>query len=231
MSGAHSVAASTGLVAVVESLLERGADPQVAQGGSPIPLCLAIMRKKTEVVDLMLDGSASITTFHDSCVSWPLYTALTCRDIGLAQRIVRFEITRSEFPTETLDLWAAILDSRVAEVTSALNRGVSPNKSTPSSPGSPRGLTSLHWAVVEWQRQGYNTFTLEQYGAIVRRLLEHGADSNLRDADGKTALQRAEAKGRVWAAVASLVARTGARVGSSLAGCKLDLLRTGGRRG
>jgi len=228
---ALQLAASRGPKEVVRLLLEHGADPQAARGNAPIPLCLAISRNETEIVDLLLDHSAGRISFHDTCASWPLHTALTRRNTDMAKRLIRFGATGSEFPVETLTLWTAILDSNVADVTAALKRGVSPNTPTPTSPGSPGGLTSLHWAVVEWQHRGYNTFTMEQYGAIVRRLLEYGADASLRDADGKTALQRAEAKGRVWAAVASLIARTGARVGSSLAGCNLDLLRTGGRRG
>lgn len=47
------LAASIGLVEVVRLLLDHGADPQAAQGDSPIPLCLAIMENKMEVVDLM----------------------------------------------------------------------------------------------------------------------------------------------------------------------------------
>jgi ankyrin repeat protein len=224
------LAASIGLVALDGRLLEHGADPQAAQGESPIPLCLAILKKNMEVVDLMLDRSVSGITLHTSCASWPLYTALTCRNIGLAQKIVCLGVTRGEFPTVTLELWAAILDSDVAEVTSALEQGARPNTPTTSSPGSPGGLTSLHWAVVEWQRQGYYAFTMVRYGSIVRRLLEHGADASLRDADGKTALQRAEPKGRVWAAMASLIAKSKTRAVPTLADCNLDLLRTGGRR-
>jgi ankyrin repeat protein len=136
-----------------------------------------------------------------------LHTALTRRNTDMVKRLIRFGVTGSEFPVETLTLWTAILESNVADVTAALKRDVSPNTPTPTSPGSPGGLTSLHWAVVEWQHRGYNTFTMEQYGAIVRRLLEYGADASLRDADGKTALQRAEAKGRVWAAVAIFYGR------------------------
>jgi ankyrin repeat protein len=224
------LAALNGLEAVVRLLLDYGADSQAAQGESPIPLCLAIMSDKREVVDLLLDRSANHKVYHESCASWPLRTALACGNIDLAQRITCFGVIGSEFPTEVLTLWMAVLDSNVADVTSALKRGVSPNASTPSSPGCPSGLTGLHWAVIEWQHRGYNTFTMEQYGAIVRRLLEHGADADLQDAEGKTALQRAEPKGRVWAAMTSLIAKSGTRVGSSLAGCNLDLLRTGGRR-
>jgi ankyrin repeat protein len=200
------LAALNGLKALVRLLLEYGADPQIAQGESPIPLSLAINSNKTEVVDILLEHSASQRTFHDSCASWPLYT------------------------TETLNLWAAILASNVADVTSALQGGANPNASTPSSPGCPGSLTSLHWAVVEWQHRGYNTFTLEQYGAIIRRLFEHGADYSLHDAEGKTALQRSEAKGRVWAAVASLIAKTRKGTEANEEGCNLGLLRTGGRR-
>lgn len=98
------LAASIGLRAVVGMLLERGADPLAAQGDSPIALCLAITKQKMEVVDLMLDRSAHGNTFHDNCVSWPLYTALTCRNFGLARKILCYRFARSEFPTETLDL-------------------------------------------------------------------------------------------------------------------------------
>jgi hypothetical protein len=111
-----------------------------------------------------------------------------------------------------------------------LEQGARPNTPTTSSPGSPGGLTSLHWAVVEWQRQGYYAFTMVRYGSIVRRLLEHGADASLRDADGKTALQRANAKGKVWDAVARLIERSRMAVGSSAIDCNLELLRKGGSR-
>jgi ankyrin repeat protein len=224
------LAALNGLKALVRLLLEYGADPQIAQGESPIPLSLAINSNKTEVVDILLEHSASQRTFHDSCASWPLYTALIRQDLDMAQRIIRFGVVRSDFPTETLNLWAAILASNVADVTSALQGGANPNASIPSSPGCPGSLTSLHWAVVEWQHRGYNTFTLEQYGAIIRRLFEHGADYSLHDAEGKTALQRSEAKGRVWAAVASLIAKTRKGTEANEEGCNLGLLRTGGRR-
>lgn len=215
----------------MRSLLKHGANPHVAQGDAPIPFCLAINRDKTEVIDLLLQHSASRSISHDSCASWPLYTALARHDLDTAQRIIRFGVTRTTCSSETLMLWAAVLQSNVAEVTSALKQGASPNAPTPNSPGSPGGLTSLHWAVVEWQHRGYNTFTLEQYGAIVRRLLEHGADARLKDAEGKTALQRAETKGTVWAAMVSLIAKSTTREASSSAGCNLELLRMGCRRG
>ncbi|KAM0711597.1 hypothetical protein Q7P35_000963 [Cladosporium inversicolor] len=224
------LAASNGLEAVARVLLDHGADLQAAQGESPIPLCLAISKDRKAIVDLLLDRSANRMIFHESCASWPLRTALACRNIEMAQRIVRFGLTASEVPTEILNLWIAVLDSNDANVTSALKQGVSPNASTPSSPGCPSGLTSLHWAVVEWQHRGYSTFTLEQYGAIVRRLLEYGADASLQDSEGKTALKRAENKGRVWAAMASLISKPRTRMGTSLVGCNLELLRTGGRR-
>jgi ankyrin repeat protein len=223
-------AASKGLVAVVRLLLKHGADPHAAQGEAPIPLCLAINSDEGEVVDLLLEHSATHTDFHSSCASWPLYTALICQNFDMWERFVRFGVVGSDFQIETLELWAAILASNVTGVSSALKRGASPNASTPSSPGCPSGLTSLHWAVVEWQHRGYNTFTLEQYGAIIRRLFERGADPSLQDVQGKTALQRAEAKGRVWAATASLIAKSSTKIRPSAAGCNLDLLRTGGRR-
>lgn len=193
-------------------------------------MCLAINSGKTQVVNFLVEHSNNQGTFHDSCASWPLYTALARHDLDMARRILRFGVVRTACSSETLTLWAAVLESNVAEVTSALKQGASPNAPTPDSPGSPSGLTSLHWAVVEWQHRGYNTFTLKQYGAIVRRLFEHGADASLRDAEGKTALQRAEAKGRVWAAMVSLIAKSTTKGASSTAGCNLDLLRTGGRR-
>jgi ankyrin repeat protein len=200
-------ASSSGLTVVVRLLLKHGAEQYAPQGGAPILLCLAINSGKTEVVNLLLEHSNNQGTSHDSCASWPLYIALARHDLDMVRRILRFGVVRTACSSETLTLWAAVLESNVAEVTSALKQGASLNAPTPDSPGSPSGLTSLHWAVVECQHRGYNTFTLEQYGAIVRRLLEHGADASLRDVEGKTALQRAEANGRVWAAMVSLIAK------------------------
>ena len=201
---ALQLATMAGMKKLARLLLEHGADPQVEQGGAPIPLCLAVDNNHTGIVNLLLDRSAGHHRFHDDCTSWPVYTALARHYFDVAQKIIGFGVSRRE----SLVLWADILDGNVVGVTAALKRGVDPNTTTTDSPGCPRGLTSLRWAVVGWQHREYNTFTEQRYGAIIQRLLEHGADATFCDADGKTVLQRANAKGKVWAAVANLIARS-----------------------
>ena len=220
------LAASKGSKLLVQLLLEYGADLRAAKNGKPIPLCLAIEGGHNKVVDLLLDYTTAFTNLHTPCTSLPLYTALACKRRKIARKLIQCGDAPNTSSTAAMKLWSAIINGNVANVQSKMKQGVDPNVATPVSQGCPGGLTSLHWAVIEWQHRGYNAFTLRDYGAIVRELLEHGADAGLVDAQGKTALEYAHKGDGVWDAVTNVMARS--RETSYY--CNLDLLRTGGTR-
>lgn len=226
-------AASKSSKALVALLLDHGADPLVSKNGQPSPLCLAIERGNKEVVDLLLRRTASCTKFKRLCTSWPLYTALACQRYEIAKRLICYGVTSNDSAVTTVRLWTAIINGDATDVRSELKKGVNPNIATPaSSQGCPSGLTSLHWAVIQWQHRGFSVFNSQDYGAIVRKLLEHGANVDLRDARDKTALQYAGEKGIIRSEVALLIkkAKERANADASGPGCNLDLLRTGGTR-
>lgn len=220
-------AASKGSKALVEILLDRGADPLAVHNGKPVPLCIAIEGGHNKVVNFLLDRTTAYAEVENPCTSWPLYTALSCRRRKIAKKIIRCGDDPDMSSITALNLWSAIVNGKLADVHGKLKRGADPNIATPVSQGCPSGLTSLHWAVIEWQHRRYNAITSQDFGTIVRELLEHDADAGLTDARGKTALQYAYEEGEVWKAVRKLLARSR----ETLYNCDLDLLRTGGTRG
>jgi ankyrin repeat protein len=242
-------AASKGLSSLVEMLLDRGADaskdwnsliemlpllgadPQAAtDAGSPLQL--AMEQGHGHLPAPLLLHTASCSELPKDCTKWPLYIAMVRAQLSLVQSIIHPSDGPPQIQSATVLLWTAILQGNVDGVYSALKQGIDPNIATLNSRGCPDGLTSLHWTVIEWQRQGYNTFTMEQFGAILRKLLEYGANPDLQDEEGRTALQRAENRGRVWAAVAKIIAQSGGRANANTpgVGCNFALLRTGGSR-
>lgn len=221
------LAASKGSKALIQLLLDHGADPGAAQNGKPVPLCLAIEGGHNKVVNLLLDQTTTVPDVDSPCISWPLYTALACQRFKIAMKIIRRGDTPDNSSFAALNLWSAIINSNVADVRSNVEQGVDPNMATPVSQGCPSGLTSLHWAVIEWQHRGYNTLTSQDHSAIIRELLAHDADAESTDARGKTALQYANKNGSVWKAVERLMARSR----ETLYNCNLDLLKTGGTKG
>lgn len=220
-------AASKGSKALVQLLLDYDADPRAAQYGKPTPICLAIEGGHNKIVNLLLDRTTADTELHSPCTSWPLYTALAFQRRKIARKIIYSGDAPNKSSIAALTLWSAIINSNMDDVLSNMEQGVDPNMATPVSQGCPSGLTSLHWAVIEWQHRGYNACTSQDCGAIVRELLAHGADAELTDARGKTALQYAHKKSGVWEAVRTLMARSR----ETLYNCNLDLLRTGGSKG
>lgn len=221
------LAATKGSKDLVQLLVDHGADPGAAQNGKPVPLCLAIKGGHNMVVSLLLDQTTTISDVDNPCISWPLYTALACQRFKIARRIICRGDTSDNSSLAALNLWSAIISSNVVEVRSNIEQGVDPNMATPASQGCPSGLTSLHWAVIEWQHRGYNALTSQDCGTIIQELLAHNADAELVDARGKTALQYANKDGKVCEAVKRLMARSR----ETLYNCNLDLLKTGGTKG
>jgi ankyrin repeat protein len=221
------VAAATrmGSVSLVQRLLDSDFGPSTAEGELDL-LRIAAGCGHGEVVSLLLDRTTRSKDFSDACEDWPIYAALVHRNLSIAHTIICYGATPSDTLLAVLPLWAAILNNNVADVCSALGRGNDPNIATLTSPGCPGGLTSLHWAIVVWNNH------LGANGIIFRRLLEHGANPDLRDAEGKTALQHARHAGKVWKAASEIVAQSRRRVHANMPGvdCNLDLLRTGGSR-
>jgi ankyrin repeat protein len=219
------VAIRMGSKPLVQLLLNRGFAPRTAERATEL-LRIAAGCGHEGLVKLLLDQTARPKDFSNACEDWSIYAALVHRHLGTAHTIICHGATPNEALLAALPLWAAILNNNVADVCSALGQGIDPNIATPTSPGCPSGLTSLHWAIIAWNNQ------LGNNGTIFRRLLEHGADLDLQDANGKTALQHARHEGRVWKAASGIIAQSRLAVHTRKPGidCDLDLLRTGGRR-
>ena len=160
---------------VVGLLLDAGADPNKAKRGNFTPLYTACERQNADIVRLLLDASADPDEANDSGFT-PLMMACTKK----APRIVRLLLDANADVNKIGDLGKMAL-SYAAECNDMDSLNALLEVMTPISINhkSSSGRTALYVAC------------FNGYDSIVRKLLETGANPNLREIHGETPLYAA----------------------------------------
>ena len=192
------VAAGLGAEPIVERLLQAGADPDGARGGIEVrgvasvkPLVAAAAAGHGGVVDKLLAAGASPLGSPDAVREGPLLLAASAGYGGIVRSLVRAGAGRGSAAGQALAMAAYTGHNTV--VSALLDEGVSPNIFYD-------GVTALMAAAAR------------NHVEVVRNLLSRGADLDLTQADGSSALFMATNTGATNAVRALLAA--GARTDS-----------------
>jgi hypothetical protein len=214
---------------VTKLLLDTGASLNAIRGSESMdertPLNLSIKRDYAAHFKLLLDYGADLDMGYDQSLSSSLLTALMYKRAAMTQTLIERGALPDGMTSITRLLWLCIRTMNMPGVEFALQHGVDPNVVL----GGPLGeFTSLHWAVIEWRRRQYHPSTWASYEIITRVLLRHGADPDLRDRRGKTAMDYAGAERSVFELLSRVVRQAEDDRGYSRP--DFQLLKTGGTK-
>lgn len=214
-------------------LLAHGADPNkfvTGKLGTVSVLCIAIELGQEKIVDELLDHGAETSTKSEQSPGSPLLTALTCGRRSIVPKLIERGALPNGVASTNRLLWTSILYEIPCGVDFALRQGADPNTVLGGPLG---GFTALHWAVIQWRVRNFDRQASKEYVAMVKCLLQHGADPKIQDARGKPAEQYAVVDYQLLESFSGLVRDFSMSVDASSpvdskSPPSLHLLRTGG---
>ena len=178
----HS-ASYQGHLQVVRYLLRHGVDVNIRDSGKDTPFLLASWEGHSDVAQCLLEHGADVE-LRDQFDNTPLILAARCGHFDAVQFLlehnadVNSQDHKGRTPLHTVMLEGGFKADRTKIAQLLLKYGANPNARNDDL------QTPLHAAIVD-----------EDWLDILRILLEHGADLDAEDKDGKTALQRSSEDG------------------------------------
>ena len=182
-------AAHQGSPELVTLLLEAGGDPNAANNFGVTPLLEASRYGDAATIKALLEGGADPAVAAREGET-PLMAASRAGNVAAVQLLIDSEVDVNAVESlqeQSALMWAAA-EGHLDVVDALLDKGANANLKARSSELTTRstradypsgGFTALHWAV----RNGDE--------AVVRRLVEGGADLNITNADGATPMMLA----------------------------------------
>lgn len=171
-------AARNGSVAATQLLLEAGAELEQPDANEITPLLMAVSNNQVEAAVLLLEAGAAVNT-PDWYGRTPLWSAVNVRNLYVSNRTFENDIDRDPL----LGLIRALLEA-----------GANPDARTKESAPVREHLLSIT-GTLEWvDFTGQTPFIAAARAgdiAVMRLLLEHGADPHIATYHGTTALMAA----------------------------------------
>ena len=167
------LAAAENAVVLADDLLQRGADPNVADMAGRCPLHVAIARGHRELAELLIDRGADIQA-PDASLRTPLMYALFDGDAGLARRLITAGARQTDVDVDgrTVQDYAAQAreDKDTTELTKLLDkrsgrRKRAPYPATLTVPEFRRFRAYQDYLRTPWQSLGYAAFFIFLVGA------------------------------------------------------------------
>lgn len=167
----------SGDLAHLSRVVARGADVNRRDDNGWTPLAKAIARREVRTVALLLSAGANPRAQCEGA-SYLSLVLRHARGYSGDASMLRM-LKRAGAPTNpTIEMFTAVIEDRPPDVEKYLRAGISINT---TNNGAPDNWTPLMWAAADGNAR------------MVRFLLRHGADPNLHDGDGRTALDVAAA--------------------------------------
>ncbi|XP_071381102.1 CARD- and ANK-domain containing inflammasome adapter protein [Centroberyx affinis] len=187
LSSALHLAVHSGSAPIVQTLLEKGLDPNTTGPKAQTPLHLAAQHNRSALVALLLRAGAQVNAVAQDSLT-PLHIASQQRDAETVIQLLRGKAdpkARDKLGKTALH-WAASTQGENPVVDLLLSAGANPNTTDKEK------KTALHLAATEG-----NVDT-------VKSLLSHKAKGRAKDMDGSTPLHYAAASGRASVVTALL---------------------------
>jgi ankyrin len=168
-------AARDGNLAMTRMLVEAGADLERPSGNGTRPLVTAIINNHIELALYLIEKGADVNAADDFYKRTPLFAAVERRN-----------------PDFTRDTATPLTDDRDAMdlIKALLQRGANPNAQVNTTPFRGFYQVSANWANFDGQTP-FIRAALNGDITLMRLLLQHGADPNIKTYEGSTALMAA----------------------------------------